>query len=248
LVSTLSQTSNILRAEEEYLQSVSEKSFKKCLILKEKGLVVFDCLKLQSYPLAIQLRCLRDGIASFKGNLRQITYKHLFSIVQLLSKAGSSKCLNLPGGIKITKEYDRLTIQGGQKGTPSFFYTFSLIPEFIHIKDIKRGMRFTLMKGEKPFSFTSGQDTAYLDSHKVRFPLIIRNYFPGDWFYPSGMRGRKKIKDFFSDKKIPVSERKRIPLLLFGNRISWVGGFRVDQEMAATLETMEILKVELRSL
>jgi tRNA(Ile)-lysidine synthase len=62
------------------------------------------------------------------------------------------------------------------------------------------------------------------------------------------MRGRKKVNNFFINKKIPFSERRKIPLLLFGDRIAWVGGLRSDQEMAATQDTKEILKVELTSL
>jgi tRNA(Ile)-lysidine synthase len=247
LVSTLNQTAHILRGEEEYLQEITNRSLKRCLVRKEKGFFIFDVLNLQSLPLAIKLRVLREGIDSLKGNLRQISYKHLLSIVQLLSKTGSSKRLLLPGGIKATKEYNQLVMSRGGKESKTFFYTFFQIPKSIQIKEAEKEMRFTLLKGGKQISFAANQNTVYLDGVKVSFPLIIRNYSSGDWFYPRGMKGRKKVKDFFMDKKIPVSQRKKIPLLLFGDRIAWIGGLRVDQEMAATPQTKDILKVELIS-
>jgi tRNA(Ile)-lysidine synthase len=168
--------------------------------------------------------------------------------VQLLDKDGSNRELNLPDGIRINKEYDQLIIGKARKAAASFFYTVSLIPKSIPIREIKKEMRFILLKKKKNRTLTSQANIAYLDYHKVKIPLIIRNFAPGDWFYPSGMTGRKKVQDFFVDKKIPFSQRRNIPLLIFDDRIAWIGGFRVDQEMAATAETREILKVALKSL
>lgn len=249
LISTLTQTSNILRAEEEYFQEVLESYTNRCRISKDKRLIVYDVKKLQSFPFAIQLRVLRDGINSFKGNLRQINYKQIISIIQLFSKSGSSNKLQLPGGIQVTKEYDRLIMSKGKKEEKSFLYTFSRMPQSVLIEEIKKVVRFSCLKrGEslgESFSLTADRNTAYLDRSKVCFPLVIRNYKTGDWFYPTGMKGKKKVKDFFIDRKIPVSERRKVPLLMFGDRIAWISGFRVDREMAATLGTKNILKVEL---
>jgi tRNA(Ile)-lysidine synthase len=248
LVETLTQTSNILRAEDDYLQKVSEKYLKSCLLSRGTGVAFFDCRKLLSLPRAIQLRILREGIIIIQGSLRQIAYKHLISILQLLGKSGSSKGLPLPGGVKVTKEYDRLIMRTGRQVINPFCYHLPHIPESIPIQEINKEMKFTILKMNKRFSFSTDRNIVYLDRSKVTFPVTVRNWTSGDWFYPRGMRGRKKVKDFFIDKKIPFSERRKIPLLLFGDRIAWVGGLRSDQEMAATQRTKEILKVELTSL
>jgi len=245
LVSTLTQTSNILRAEEEYLEGLSEGYTDECLISKERAAIVLNINKLQSFPLAIQLRMLRNGILYIKGNLRQIMYKHLISIIQILNKTGSSKQLPLPGGINVEKEYDRLIIRKGKKDRISFSYAFFSIPQCVRIDSIKKELTFSQLKKRRKLPFGADRKIAYLDCKKVCFPIIIRQYTKGDWFYPRGMKGRKKVKDLFVDKKIPISERVRVPVLLFGNRIAWVGGFRVDREMAATAKTANILKVKL---
>lgn len=61
-------------------------------------------------------------------------------------------------------------------------------------------------------------------------PLTLRGWRPGDRFRPLGMRGAKKLQDFFVDAKVPREERGRIPLLLSGGRIAWVAGQRVAEE------------------
>lgn len=61
-------------------------------------------------------------------------------------------------------------------------------------------------------------------------PLTLRGWRPGDRFRPLGMRGEKKLQDFFVDAKVPRDERGRIPLLLAGERIAWVVGQRIAEE------------------
>jgi tRNA(Ile)-lysidine synthase len=61
-------------------------------------------------------------------------------------------------------------------------------------------------------------------------PLSLRDWRAGDRFRPLGLRGRKKLQDFFVDAKVPRPERARIPLLLAGGRIAWVVGQRIAEE------------------
>jgi tRNA(Ile)-lysidine synthase len=61
-------------------------------------------------------------------------------------------------------------------------------------------------------------------------PLCLRAWRPGDRFRPLGLRGRKKLQDFFVDAKVPRDERRRVPLLVVGDRIAWVVGHRIAEE------------------
>jgi tRNA(Ile)-lysidine synthase len=60
--------------------------------------------------------------------------------------------------------------------------------------------------------------------------LSLRARRPGDRFRPLGMRGQKKLQDYFVDAKIPREERERVPLLLAGGRIASVIGYRIAEE------------------
>jgi tRNA(Ile)-lysidine synthase len=61
-------------------------------------------------------------------------------------------------------------------------------------------------------------------------PLRLRGWRPGDRFRPLGGSGGKKLQDFFVDAKVPRWERGRVPLLLSGERIAWVVGYRIAED------------------
>ena len=69
-----------------------------------------------------------------------------------------------------------------------------------------------------------------LDASVLDEPLRVRAWRAGDRFRPLGLRGRKKLQDFFVDAKIPRDSRARVPLLLAGDRIAWVVGYRIADE------------------
>lgn len=80
---------------------------------------------------------------------------------------------------------------------------------------------------------------------KLQFPLIARLPRPGDRFTPLGMSGRQKLTRFFSNRKIPRTERDTCPVLVSGDKIIWVAGHRIDDSVKVTPATVNVLKAEL---
>ncbi len=60
-------------------------------------------------------------------------------------------------------------------------------------------------------------------------PLSIRAWQPGDRFQPLGVRGTKKLQDFFVDLKVPKAARAEVPLVCAGDTIAWVVGHRIAE-------------------
>lgn len=85
---------------------------------------------------------------------------------------------------------------------------------------------------------------ANIDFDKLQFPLEIRKWENGDTFYPLGMKGKKKLSDFFIDKKISISEKENTWLLTSANKIVWVIGLRLDDRFKVTDKTNKIYFVE----
>ncbi|MBW2567299.1 MAG: tRNA lysidine(34) synthetase TilS, partial [Deltaproteobacteria bacterium] len=79
----------------------------------------------------------------------------------------------------------------------------------------------------------------------VTFPLKVRNFREGDRFNPLGMAGSQKVKTFFINNKIPRLQRLLCPILVSGERIIWVGGYRIDDSAKITQRTKNVLKAEL---
>ncbi|MBI5042767.1 MAG: tRNA lysidine(34) synthetase TilS, partial [Nitrospirae bacterium] len=68
----------------------------------------------------------------------------------------------------------------------------------------------------------------------------------GDYFYPAGMKGRKKLKEFLIDHKIPRADRDKIPILIDKNNdILWIMGLRMDERFRAKEDTKRRLVVRI---
>ncbi len=83
----------------------------------------------------------------------------------------------------------------------------------------------------------------YIDRDKISFPLIIRKWKQGDRFIPFGMKGSKKISDYFSDQKLSLSDKENTWLLCSGEKIVWIIGKRADNRFRITDRTKYILKI-----
>jgi len=86
---------------------------------------------------------------------------------------------------------------------------------------------------------------ALIDQDKILGPIELRTYREGDYFYPLGMKGKKRLSDYFIDEKINEFEKKRIPLLCNNQQIMWIAGHRLDERYKVTNTTTKILRVDI---
>jgi tRNA(Ile)-lysidine synthase len=86
-------------------------------------------------------------------------------------------------------------------------------------------------------------NTACLDLDEIQFPLIIRRWMHGDYFYPLGMDQIKKLSDFFVDEKVPVPDKESSWIMASGKKIVWIMGYRIDNRFRITPSTRRILKL-----
>ena len=90
------------------------------------------------------------------------------------------------------------------------------------------------------FEVVKSGNVACLDADKLQYPLVLRHWKKGDWFVPFGMKGRKKLSDFFADKKMNIIDKERVWLMVSGDDIVWVVGHRVDARYAVTDKTKRV--------
>lgn len=85
----------------------------------------------------------------------------------------------------------------------------------------------------------------YIDLEKVEFPLELRQWKHGDWFIPFGMKGKKKVSDYFNDNKFSLFEKEATWILTSEDKIVWIVGHRSDNRFRITPKTRTILEIKL---
>lgn len=95
-------------------------------------------------------------------------------------------------------------------------------------------------------NLSSSPGTAYIDSGKIMFPLLIRKWIHGDSFYPFGMAQRKKLSDYFIDNKYSILQKEKCRILESEGKIVWVVGDRIDNRFRITKSTKKILVLEVK--
>jgi len=90
------------------------------------------------------------------------------------------------------------------------------------------------------------ESTIYIDKDKLNFPLTIRKHEEGDYFYPFGMQGKKKLSKYFKDEKLSLLDKENVWVLCSGDDIVWVINRRPDDRFKVNDTTKQILKIELK--
>ena len=236
----LNQTAQALAADEELLDAVTDRAFSS-MVLSAAAEVRINLAMLQNEPQALRKRLYRKALAELKGDLKRISAKHLADIDRLALGAKGSGKLSLPVGVVAVKEYDTMIMTAASK---------ELAPEFGEIS-VDRCGSYSLpfcsrLSVERLDALPSdrqetGKDAIFIDLKQFPFPWTIRCFCEGDRFTPFGMKGRKKLKDLFIDRKIPLADRKQIPLLLCRDEIVWVCGVQLSEKARITGSTGELL-------
>ncbi|MEN8138137.1 MAG: tRNA lysidine(34) synthetase TilS [Bacteroidota bacterium] len=137
---------------------------------------------------------------------------------------------------RIIKDRDTLILRRIENVEPEEF----IIEENISSINIPIRLNF---KTSEIFSKNHDKQIAQLDKSKLKFPLKIRKWKTGDFFYPQGLKGKKKISKFYKDEKYSLLDKEEQWLLVSGEDIVWVIGKRIDERYKVDSNTKEVLHI-----
>jgi tRNA(Ile)-lysidine synthase len=104
----------------------------------------------------------------------------------------------------------------------------------------KYGFEISFAYCDDDFVFDKNPQVAYIDVKKLKFPLTLRKWNFGDKFMPLGMKGMRKLSDFFKDEKLSQAEKSNVRILESDGKIVWVVGMRIDERFKFDKDTKEV--------
>jgi len=142
---------------------------------------------------------------------------------------------------RLVKDRNHLIITLIKKDTTEKYYIDR------ETKELTQPIRLFFRKfSSKPnLKIPHSPDIAWIDASGLEYPLILRKWKAGDYFYPLGMQDPKKLSDFFIDEKLSLVEKENSWILTSGNKIVWVIGKRIDNRFKVETETNEILEIRI---
>jgi tRNA(Ile)-lysidine synthase len=195
---------------------------------------------------ALSNRLVRHIVKGLKPRSGQLGAGHVRAVLELARHGQSGASLPLPGGVEVRKERDALAFHATGKniaaGIPNkkheFEYNIDLArgAQELHVAELGCVFRFMVIDWPAKRAETS-RDGAVLDRDRLRSPLVLRNWRPGDRMRPLGHRNAHKLKRLLNEKRVSRWARDGWPVLTSGGILAWARGFHVAAEFAADERT-----------
>lgn len=195
-------------------------------------------------PAAIQSQAIRSEILRLKGDLTDVSFEQIESVIDAL-RAGGDFTVNLPSGeIFATRKGHSLRIWLREAAAVVEPFECDLqVPGSTEIPSI--GLTLHCVTIEMPVPGKLPADEAMIDADSVVGTLSVRSVRPGDRIVPMGMTGSKKLQDVFVDRKVPKGERAMAAVLVDDEKVLWVVGVVASELGKVTEATKKAIHLHL---
>jgi tRNA(Ile)-lysidine synthase len=229
IVESLANLAEVARAEDEFWAEQTAAAFVRCF--RNNGLEISLLLDL---PVALQRRVLRLSAMQAGANL---DFEHCESVRAVLSAAHGRKELkiDLPEGFRAEIGENRVIFTTDEPRSKPCGFAYSVhIPGEVAVPELGVRFRFSVVDGT---SRNTGYNADNLDQslalRQLTHVLTVRNWRPGDRFWPVHSRTAKKVKELLSNLHVTGRQKASWPVVVAGDDIVWMRGFPVAREYQA---------------
>lgn len=241
-IKQISVMSELVREDDLCLDKIATKFLNHYLIKTNPNKIYLDISKLMELDKAIRKRVFRKAILNINPILKDYEHKHIVIIEELLSKETGKKIM-LPYGIIVEKIYNNICFRKEELIDYPWEYLVKIGEGSINIKEINGSFKFRVFENHNFTDFPKSRYTKWFDYDKMISNLTIRNRREGDYIYLKRLNGKKSLKNFFVDEKIPRENRGKIALLAEKSNIIWIVGYRINEHYKVTNNTKKILEI-----
>ncbi|MFG6117388.1 tRNA lysidine(34) synthetase TilS [Halobacillus sp. MO56] len=225
LVEHLWKLSQVVKDDQEYLNIEAKKLLDQVVNFEKKPKKVsFIISAFKAFPIALQRRSFHLILNYlYDENSEDFSYIHEEQFFDFLTRNIANAKLDWPGGLRLQRNYERITLYFGYPEKPVPFRSTLDIGDTYRLPDGSE-LSAKVVSGnhlrEDACTFTC-------DLAHVELPLIVRTRLTGDRMTWKGMKGSKKIKDIFIDQKVPKELRESWPVVTDQTgKILWLVGLK----------------------
>ena len=243
IIDALWRTSRIANIDNEFLELYTKKSYDKMVKKARENSIILDRNSFSKEEKSIQQRIIRNVIIYINGSVQGLTEQHISNILELFIEGGTGKSIDIIDNIVAKTSYDNLIIEK-KKEIEIRDYIYEIpIGGSTYVEKLGLKISTEIISIDNLNIYTGNRFIKYFDYDKINKGLYIRNRKAGDRFVPYGMKGNKKLKDYFIDEKIPKEKRDLIPILVDEGNILWIVGYRISDLYKITDATETVLKI-----
>ncbi|BAU26180.1 tRNA(Ile)-lysidine synthase [Aneurinibacillus soli] len=246
LADAITQLTALARDENDLMDQITRDTLAEIIHTKNPNTIVIVQNGFVLHHVALQRRMIKLILSYLlKSDIGNIRYFHIENIRQIIADTYPSGRLDLPGGIQVRREYQRVVFSSiyNDVSIPPYIYTLE-VPGVVYIPEIDRTFRSRFGKRTDVENAALAGTFAVFDPAKIKGKLYVRQRRAGDRMTVLGMTGTKKVKDIFIDAKIPQPDRESIPLLTDESQILWIPGIRRSAAYIPEESTGDLLYVE----
>lgn len=240
----LSSMAELISEDNDFLVRYVDSIYSQ-IAFEDEGRVSLSLDEISRLHNSIKKRILRQAIRKIKGNLIGIENKHIDLILNIIEKGATGAAVELPSRVRAEISYNNVIIAVNNEVESKGFSCPLNVPGITYIQEIDCVIESEILDRYLNYN-DSNLFVKYFDYDKIKGNLIVRSRKEGDYFTPLGLGGKKKVKELFIDSKVPKGERDKVPIVLCGDIIVWVVGYKMSDVYKIDSNTKKILKLQFR--